>query len=65
QQEDREQGKRVRDLGQALAVAELVLRHLPQYDFSASELEMFPRDMVRNTEDVEGMTSIEELQRQE
>ena len=63
QQEDREQGKRARDLGQALAVAELVLRHLPQYDFSASELEMFPRDMVRNTEDVEAMTSIEEFQR--
>ena len=47
QQEDRDAARRGRDRGQALAVAGLVLRYLPQYDFSPSELEMFPRDLVR------------------
>lgn len=60
QQEDREAAHRARDLSQALAVAELVLRYLPQYDFSPSELDMFPRGLVRNTEDVEGMVSSED-----
>jgi len=55
QQQDREELKRTRDWRLALAVADLVLRHLPQYDFSSSELDMFPRDLVGNTEDVEGM----------
>ena len=63
QQEDREAAHRARDLSQALAVAELVLRYLPQYDFSSSELDMFPRELRRNTEDVEGTASIEEFQR--
>jgi hypothetical protein len=45
QQADRDEGQRARDLGQALAVAELVLRYLPQYDFSSSELDMFPREL--------------------
>jgi hypothetical protein len=62
QQADRDEGQRARDLAQALAVAGLVLRYLPQYDFSSSELDMFPRDMVRNTDDVEGMTAIKEFQ---
>lgn len=53
QQEDREKGRRARDRIQALAVAELVLSYLPQYDFSASELEMFPRELVRQAEEVE------------
>jgi hypothetical protein len=44
QQEDRGAARRARDLHQALAVATLTLRHLPQYDFSSSELEMFPRE---------------------
>lgn len=52
QQEDREPSRRARDLSQALAVAALVLRHLPQYDFSPSELEMFPRELVRDAEGV-------------
>ena len=50
QQEDREAAHRARDLSQALAVAELVLRYLPQYDFSPSELDMFPRDLRRDAE---------------
>ncbi len=45
--EDRDGGKRARDLDQALVVASLVLRHLPQYDLSPSELDMFPRDLGR------------------
>ncbi len=45
QQQDREAAQRTRDLSQALAVAELVLGYLPQYDFSSSELEMFPREL--------------------
>jgi len=49
-QEDREAAHRARDLSQALAVAELVLRYLPQYDFSPSELDMFPRDLLRDAE---------------
>jgi hypothetical protein len=35
------------DLDQALVVASLVLRHLPQYDLSSPELDMFPQDLVR------------------
>ena len=54
QQQDREAAHRARDLSQALAVAELVLRYLPQYDFSPSELEMFPRDLVSPGADSEG-----------
>jgi hypothetical protein len=47
QREDRDAGKRARDLDQALVVASLVLRHLPQYDLSSPELDMFPQDLVR------------------
>ena len=50
QQQDREEFKRTRDWRQALAVAHLVLRYLPQYDFSSSELDMFPRDLVRDAD---------------
>jgi hypothetical protein len=50
QQQDREELKRTRDWRQALAVADLVLRYLPQYDFSSSELDMFPRDLRRDVE---------------
>ncbi len=51
QQEDRGPAVRQRDLNQALALAVLVVRYLPQYDFSPSELDMFPRDLL----EVEGM----------
>ena len=46
-QQERDTATRARDRSQALAVAGLVLRHLPQYDFSPSELDMFPRDLAR------------------
>ncbi|MCL4501894.1 MAG: nucleotidyltransferase domain-containing protein [Deltaproteobacteria bacterium] len=49
-QEDRDPKACARDRSQALAVAGLVLRYLPQYDFSPSELDMFPRELVRDTE---------------
>ena len=49
-QEDRDPSQQARDLRQALAMAALVLRHLPQYDFSPSELEMFPQELVRDAE---------------
>jgi hypothetical protein len=46
QQEDREETRRSRDRSQALAVAALVLRYLPQYDFFSTELDMFPQDLT-------------------
>ncbi len=45
--ERRDGGKRARDLDQALVVASLVLRHLPQYDLAPPELDMFPQELVR------------------
>jgi hypothetical protein len=50
QQKDRGAAQRAQDLNQALAVAALTLRHLPQYDFSPSELEMFPQDLGQEEE---------------
>ena len=50
QQEDRDAATRSRDRSQALAVAGLVLRYLPQYDFSPSELDRFPRDLAQEVE---------------
>lgn len=50
QQEERDAALRARDLEQALAVAALTLRHLPQYDFSESELEMLPPELGEGTE---------------
>jgi hypothetical protein len=50
QQEDRDAATRTRDRTQALAVAGLVLRYLPQYDFSPSELDRFPRDLEQEAE---------------
>jgi hypothetical protein len=46
QQDDREESRRSRDRSQALAVAALVLRYLPQYDFFSTELDMFPQDLA-------------------
>jgi len=46
-QEDREESRRSRDYQQALAVAHLVLGYLPQYDYFATELDMFPQDLAQ------------------
>ena len=48
QQEGREEGKRRRDYRQALAVADLVLRYLPQYEYFSTELDMLPQDLVQS-----------------
>ncbi|MFZ5450861.1 MAG: GSU2403 family nucleotidyltransferase fold protein [Thermodesulfobacteriota bacterium] len=48
QQEDREEAKRRRAYRQALAVADLVLRYLPPYDYFSTELDMLPQDLVQN-----------------
>lgn len=45
-QPDREPMKKKRDRDQAVVVAYLVNRYLPQYNFSASELRMFPKRVL-------------------
>jgi hypothetical protein len=50
QQEDREPAKRNQDRLQALALAELILRFLPQYYFFSSQLNLFPPEVVRHAE---------------
>ena len=37
--------KKQRDHDQAIAVADLIVKYLPQYKFKASELCMFPKDL--------------------
>ena len=60
-QEDREEIKRRRDYRQALAVADLVLRYLPQYEYFSTELDMLPQDLVHNAARfAEGTESAEE-----
>lgn len=59
-QEDREEAKRRRDYRQALAVAELVLRYLPRYEYFSTELDMLPQDLVQNAARfAEGLESAE------
>jgi hypothetical protein len=50
QQEDREPAKRLRDRSQAMALAEFILRYLPQYHFFSAELHLFPAEVVRQAE---------------
>ncbi len=47
EQPDREATKKKRDHDQGLAIAHLVAKYLPQYKFEASELRMFPKDVVK------------------
>jgi hypothetical protein len=55
QQEGRKPAKRSRDRVQAMALAELILRYLPQYYFFSSQLNLFPPEVVRPAQDlVEG-----------
>jgi hypothetical protein len=62
QQEDREPAKRSRDRAQAMALAELILRYLPQYYFFSSQLNLFPPEVVRPAQGlVEGYELSEEL----
>jgi hypothetical protein len=52
QQEDREPSQKIRDRCQAAALAELILRYLPQYHFFSAELRRFPAEVARNLEKV-------------
>jgi hypothetical protein len=63
QQEEREPEKRDRDRVQAMALAELILRYLPQYDFFSAQLRLFPAEVVRpSPEVVEGYEWAAELE---
>jgi hypothetical protein len=53
--EDRGPVKQARDRCQAAALAELILRYLPQYHFFSAELQLFPAEVARLAENlVEG-----------
>jgi hypothetical protein len=55
QRQDREPADRERDRVQAAALAELILRYLPQYYFFSAELQLFPPEVARLAENlVEG-----------
>jgi hypothetical protein len=55
QRQDREPAGRERDRVQAAALAELILRYLPQYYFFSAELQLFPPEVARLAENlVEG-----------
>ncbi len=49
-QEDREPVQQSRDRRQAAALAELILRYLPQYHFFSAELQRFPVEVARLAE---------------
>jgi hypothetical protein len=51
EQSDREPIKKQRDHDQGLAVAQLIIQYLPQYQFKTSELRMFPKDVVRSAKE--------------
>ena len=62
-QEDREPLKQTRDRCQAAALAELILRYLPQYYFFSAELQLFPAEVARLAENlVEGYESTADLE---
>ena len=46
EQPDREPVKKKRDRDQGLAVAQLVIQHLPQHAFRKAELKMFPKEVL-------------------
>jgi len=55
QQEDRAPSLRQRDRVQAMALAELIVGYLPQYDFFSADLNLFPADVIRKSRNlVEG-----------
>jgi len=56
-QPDRDPLKKQRDRGQALTVAWIVSRYLPQFKFSSSELKMFPKSIIDNARhDIDALT---------
>ena len=63
QRQDREPADRERDRVQAAALAELILRYLPQYYFFSAELQLFPPEVARLAENlVEGYEVAEDLE---
>jgi len=63
QQEDREPLKQTRDRRCAAALAELILRYLPQYHFFSAELKLFPAEVARLAEGlVEGYEVASDLE---
>ena len=51
EQDDREPRKKKRDKAQAFAVAEVVMKYLPQYPFSSGDLRMFPRKVFKGAKE--------------
>jgi hypothetical protein len=49
-QVNRQAVRKQRDLDQAIAVASLTVKYLPQYEFKASELRMFPKTLLTEAE---------------
>jgi len=56
-QVNREAVKKQRDHDQAIAVASLIVKYLPQFKFKASELRMFPKALL-----TEAAKSVSELE---
>jgi hypothetical protein len=52
EQAGREESQQARDLGLAMAVAQLVLGYLPQYHFFHADLRRFPDEVVRRAADL-------------
>ncbi|MGD9238903.1 MAG: nucleotidyltransferase domain-containing protein [Desulfobacterales bacterium] len=59
EQPDREAIRKKRDHDQGLAIALLVIKYLPQYKFEASELRMFPKDVVQKLKKKISMLSLD------
>jgi hypothetical protein len=49
-QKGREPIKKKRDHAQGESIAKVVLTHLPQYNFDASELRMFPKNIIEDAQ---------------
>jgi hypothetical protein len=65
-QADRTSAQRDRDLLRATALAELILRYLPQYHFFAADLQGFPPQVRRRAEGLmEGYDAAEDLEEEE
>lgn len=52
---DRENSKKRRDRTQATAVAEVIIKHLPNYKFSEKELRVLPKKLIDNAKNESSM----------
>jgi hypothetical protein len=63
QQEDRAPSLKQWDRVQAMALAELIVGYLPQYDFFSADLNLFPADVIRKSRNlVEGYEMLPALE---